>query len=338
MSEVSVLPETDDPPRPSNVIEALAAVMRDLPGIGKDAESPQGYRYRGIEAITAHAQQLLGRYGVVYVPRVVSRSIVDIEVNSKPWTDTILSVEYDIYGPGGVDDRIMAGPVIGIGRDNSDKGANKAMTQAYKYALIQTLCIGDHKDEPDSLPAAEADTRAAVADPEKQARTEAARRVKALPDPQRTKIAERIDEQGMGRVAARWDDDQLARVVGWLDELESAAEEVAAQEAQADVRSDDGAEVPEAPDTTTSDESSGQGEGGKVDSSKPLPSVEDVEALIGDFSEATPQEEVRALLGDMTNDELRVGLQHRGLKITGNKPELVDRLAKWFAAPAGADE
>jgi hypothetical protein len=39
--------------------------------------------------------------------------------------------------------------VVGIGRDNSDKGANKALTQAFKYALIQVLCIADAKDDGD---------------------------------------------------------------------------------------------------------------------------------------------------------------------------------------------
>ncbi len=55
------------PPMPTNVIEALARVEAELPGIGKDqkaSEQQGGYAYRGIEAITAHAgarqQQAVG--------------------------------------------------------------------------------------------------------------------------------------------------------------------------------------------------------------------------------------------------------------------------------------
>ena len=135
-----------------NVTEALAAVMSELPGIGKDGKAdPQqgGYSYRGIEHITAHAQELLGRHGVVPYPRVVGDPVItQIVVRDKPWTDTMLKVEYRFkHGPSDTEE--LAGPFVGIGRDNSDKGANKAMTQTFKYALIQVLCIGDKSDDAD---------------------------------------------------------------------------------------------------------------------------------------------------------------------------------------------
>lgn len=138
--------------KPANVVEALLCVMRALPAIGKDEKASAaqgGYSYRGIEAITAHTQPLFGTYGVLFVPRVVRWEIRDIVVNGKPWTDTIEEVEYDIYGPGGPQDKIVVGPVLAIGRDNADKGGNKCLTQAFKYALIQALSISDTKDDGD---------------------------------------------------------------------------------------------------------------------------------------------------------------------------------------------
>lgn len=135
-----------------NVIVALLRVMRDLPGIGRDqtASAQQGgYPYRGIEQITHHTQGLFARHGVVFSPRCVSYEIRDLLVNNKPWTDTIQQVEYDVYGPGGPADKIVVGPILCIGRDNSDKGANKGLTQAYKYALLQALNISDAKDDND---------------------------------------------------------------------------------------------------------------------------------------------------------------------------------------------
>lgn len=137
---------------PSNVIAALAAVMADLPSIGKDQQASAqqgGYAYRGIDQITQHTQGLFASYGVVFVPRVVHYEIRDIVVNGKPWTDTVELVEYDVYGPGGIEDRITVGPILALGRDNSDKGANKCLTQAFKYALLQALCISDAKDDAD---------------------------------------------------------------------------------------------------------------------------------------------------------------------------------------------
>lgn len=135
-----------------NVIEALRRVMRDLPGISKSKDPNGGvaYAFRGIEAITKEAQGLCVQHGVIFTPRVVGvPEVVDITVNNKPWTDTRMLVEYTVYGPGGADDFIVVGPIFAIGRDNSDKGANKCMTQAFKYALLQTFMIADEKDDGD---------------------------------------------------------------------------------------------------------------------------------------------------------------------------------------------
>lgn len=144
-----------------SVTEALAKVITDMPGIGKDLQAAAqqgGYAYRGIEAITREVQPLFAKYGVVVAPHVHSFEVDHIEVNSKPWTDTRIMVSYTVYGPGGLDDRIEVGPILAIGRDNADKGANKCMTQAFKYLLLQLLCISDAKDDGDQH-SVEADRR-----------------------------------------------------------------------------------------------------------------------------------------------------------------------------------
>ena len=138
-----------DEAKAGNVIEALTRVVRDMPGIGRESRSEQGYQYRGIEAITQEVQTLFGTHGVVFVPRVLNRTVKEFTINNRPWTEDCLEVMFTVYGPGGVNDCIEVGPVFGLGRDNSDKGANKSMTQAFKYALLQTLCIADAKDDGD---------------------------------------------------------------------------------------------------------------------------------------------------------------------------------------------
>lgn len=141
-----------DVARADNVIEALRRVITELPAIGKDLNATAaqgGYAYRGIEQITREVQPLFAKHGVVFVPRVLSAEVVDILVGGKPWTDTRLMVEYTVFGPGGRDDHITVGPIFAIGRDNSDKGANKCMTQAFKYGLLQTFMIADAKDDAD---------------------------------------------------------------------------------------------------------------------------------------------------------------------------------------------
>lgn len=137
---------------PTNIIQAIARVMEEMPAVGKDANYSGGgtsYKYRSIEGVTAAAQELMGRYCVVPVPEVVERTTMSLTVNAKPWTEEQLKVNYRFYGPGGVEDFITVGPLYALGRDNVDKGTNKAMTQAFKQALVQVFVIGDGKDDGD---------------------------------------------------------------------------------------------------------------------------------------------------------------------------------------------
>jgi hypothetical protein len=159
--------DTTDAAVPARTVtEALSAVMAELPGIGKDQRADPrqgGYAYRGIEAITRAVQPLLAKHRLLFAPHVHFHQVEAIEVAGKPWTDTRILVSYTVYGPGGTDDRIEVGPILAIGRDNADKGANKCMTQAFKYALLQLLCVSDSADDGDRA-SVEADRRPATGD------------------------------------------------------------------------------------------------------------------------------------------------------------------------------
>ncbi len=244
---------TDTPERamPANVIQALARVMEELPGIGRNERSQQGYNYRGIEAITREASSLLGRYGVVFVPKVLERKTIELTVNGKPWTEDHATILYTVYGPGGVEDRIEVGPLIALGRDNSDKGMNKCMTQAFKYALLQTLCIGDAKDDADSHAAAEADAHpAAIAPPktegwesaeqEAEAHKDIRHRLGQLPEDHPVRIAGRVMREKHGWPVAL---ERLAELRDLLDEAERAP-----LPAQSDEKAPSPSETTNAPD------------------------------------------------------------------------------------------
>ena len=126
---------------------ALAAVMAEMPSIGKNDKSPEGYAYRGIEAVTKHVQPLFAKYGVVMVPQAEITDIRPSPAMKEGWTDVFMRVAWTITGPDGSQ---LKAQTIGIGRDRADKGANKAMTQAFKYLLLDVLCIADSKDDSDS--------------------------------------------------------------------------------------------------------------------------------------------------------------------------------------------
>jgi hypothetical protein len=137
---------------------ALARIMGELPAIGKDDKAPAnmgGYAYRGIELITRHLQPLLAKHGVVIIPEVIERHTEHAPDARPAWQDTYLVVRWHIVGPDG---STLVACTHGVGRDHTDKGTNKAQTQAYKYLLMHLFCIADAKDDVDG-----ADTSAAHA-------------------------------------------------------------------------------------------------------------------------------------------------------------------------------
>lgn len=160
------VPVPVEAPMPTNVIQALARVIGELPGIEKltplqraqrgmmaapETGAPK-YAYRGIDQLAGAAQPLLAKYGVVIVPIDTRHEMVEFvrkTANGESvWSDWRTTVRWAIYGPGGIEDVISA-ETVGNGHDNSDKGANKAQTGAFKNLLLRLLCIGDPADDPD---------------------------------------------------------------------------------------------------------------------------------------------------------------------------------------------
>jgi hypothetical protein len=132
----------------SGVVQALTAVMAEMPAIGKADKSPEGYSYRGIEAITKHLQPLLAKHGVIFAPSATITEVRPSPAMKDGWQDVYMQVDWKVYGPDG---SCIEARTNGVGRDRSDKGANKAQTQALKYLLLQLLCIADKADDADGL-------------------------------------------------------------------------------------------------------------------------------------------------------------------------------------------
>lgn len=140
----------------ADVVAALAAVKAEMGGIpklspeqrGRSGEHGVNYAYRSIDQIAAAAQPLFGKHQVVLAPEVVSYDKDEVLINNRPWSHITMLVRYWVYGPNG---SMLPHPVtvVGEGRDNSDKGMNKAQTAAYKNALLRLLDIGDPQDDPD---------------------------------------------------------------------------------------------------------------------------------------------------------------------------------------------
>jgi len=132
---------------------ALSAVMSELSAIGKDSENKgQGFKFRGIDAVYNELHPLMAKHKIFTVPRVIdllARKERESR-NGGVLAFTLLKIEYDFVS--GVDgSKITVGPIIGEGMDSGDKGTNKAMAIAHKYALFQLFLIPTEKsDDPDA--------------------------------------------------------------------------------------------------------------------------------------------------------------------------------------------
>lgn len=135
------------------VYKAIVDVQSSLAkeGIAKDKICTQGasYKFRGIDDIYNALAPFLASAGLCIIPRMLSRSCVE-RTSSKgnALFYTIVEAEFDFVSA--EDGSKHTAKTYGEAMDSGDKGTNKAMSAAYKYAAFQTFCIpteGDHDTE-----------------------------------------------------------------------------------------------------------------------------------------------------------------------------------------------
>ena len=131
--------------------QALTAVMQDVGAVGKGRRIEQGpakYAYRGIEDMLSKIQPAFVAHGIVCYPQVLSAEYRDgTTKNGGSTREATMHVRFVFLGPAG--DSIEV-ETIGEATDTSDKASNKAMTAAYKYALLLTLAIPTQLDDQDA--------------------------------------------------------------------------------------------------------------------------------------------------------------------------------------------
>lgn len=190
---------TDKP----TVVEALAAVMEDVRGVSKrDKHASPGanFMFRGIDAVVNAVGPQLRKHHVVVTPRLVSVDRRDVTTSGgKPSRETCVVVAYVFTGPDG---STIEATVPGEAMDNGDKGTAKAMSVAFRTALLQALCLPTDEPDPDAT-AYERDVPAPPSPVELAAQA-------------RGRLAATCTENGWdrGRVAARFADQHDGRPLG----------------------------------------------------------------------------------------------------------------------------
>lgn len=122
------------------IFEAMAEVMRDVDAIGKNQKNQQqGFKFRGIDDVYNAVHPIFAKHGVFTAPTVLAERAEERQTKSGGnLIYRILTIKYTFFASDGSS---FETTVVGEGMDSGDKGANKAMAVAHKYALLQTLCI-----------------------------------------------------------------------------------------------------------------------------------------------------------------------------------------------------
>lgn len=140
MTEIKALP----------IAQALSEVMKEVGAVKKnDRNNAQGFQFRGIDAVVNAVSPALHKYGVVVVPSVeeYDYSSVEIGKNRTVMGHVKVKVTYTFIGANA--DAIKA-TVVGEAMDSGDKATAKAMSVAFRTALLQTLSLPTDEPDPDS--------------------------------------------------------------------------------------------------------------------------------------------------------------------------------------------
>ena len=131
-----------------SITEALSAVMVDVQAVAKkDRNTHQNFDFRGIDAVVNAVGPALRKHGVVVVPEVQDVAYEKVTTtNNKPATACRLVVSYTFHK----DDSYLSCTVAAEAWDHGDKAAPKAMSVAFRTALLQALALPTDEPDPDA--------------------------------------------------------------------------------------------------------------------------------------------------------------------------------------------
>lgn len=132
------------------IAQALSEIMKSVGGIAKkDRNQAQGFNFRGIDSVVNAVSPALQKYGVVVFPTVEDYSYDTVEIgrNRTAMGHVKVRVSYTFIGANG--DAIKT-TVVGEAMDSGDKATAKAMSVAFRTALLQALCLPTDEPDPDA--------------------------------------------------------------------------------------------------------------------------------------------------------------------------------------------
>lgn len=122
-----------------NIYQAINAVMKEIGAVGKNNKNrEQNYAYRGIDDVMTALAPAMQAHEIFVVPEVLEQTREERDGKRSRLLYSIVKVKYTFFASDGSS---VTAVVMGEGMDSGDKATNKAMSAAFKYALLQTFCI-----------------------------------------------------------------------------------------------------------------------------------------------------------------------------------------------------
>ena len=130
-----------------SVVEALASVMSDVQAVAKnDRNDFHKFNFRGIDAVVNAVGPALRKHGVVVVPSVDHVEYAQVQTtNDKTSTACRVVVTYTFWHG----NTYLPCKVAAEAWDHGDKATPKAMSVAFRTALLQALSLPTDEPDPD---------------------------------------------------------------------------------------------------------------------------------------------------------------------------------------------
>jgi hypothetical protein len=129
--------------------EALIEIMKAVPAVPKsDRNEAQRFDFRGIDSVLNAVGPKLRDHGVIVYPQVTEHHAREVSTSKGTKMNAVtLLVQYTFVDKGG--DSLTV-EVPGEAMDAGDKAYSKAMSVAFRTALLQTLALPTDEKDPDA--------------------------------------------------------------------------------------------------------------------------------------------------------------------------------------------
>jgi ERF superfamily len=133
------------------IYQLLNIAKQKVGAVGKsERNTAQNFSFRGIDTVVNAVAPVFNELGIINVPEVIEHLYDTVEIGAKrtPMGHVTMVVKYSFFAPDGshVDAQVASEAM-----DSGDKAVAKAMSVAWRIALLQVLNLPTDEPDPDSV-------------------------------------------------------------------------------------------------------------------------------------------------------------------------------------------